>query len=511
MLGTAETVRGGRRGARRCSPAGTPIVLDPVMVAESGAVLLDEPPARRSSRELAPARHGDHAERAGGAGARAGRGRATPTTPRSSRGRCTRSGPRAWSSPAATARRRPTCSSTATTLEPRSPASGIPTARRTARAARTRRRSPPTWRSATRRSRPRGRPSSIAARGGPRRPAGASATGAGPGRRLRPDRAASAPDLAGARARAPALCHNRRPMKFLRMRPGHGEQLIAEGDLEVAEDERAPRRGVPPPARRRACGPPCPRRPRPAAARPRWSALRRDPARHRPRHLLPARRRRRGLRRDVTVALCATAIVVLALLWEIALPYIERRLEQRRARREARTARRAAPATTPAASAAPSSAPASCCKSCVNDEEWAMYRDLGFLRVWGGQAGLPADDRARPARRPVRLPGLPAQADRRLPAADRAAAQRVLRRVPGRDAAVRLAAAARLRRRARQVDGAQGRRAAPDRRGQPAPARPPDRSAAGPARPLAPRPWERERLERRARPATTGRGARRRQ
>ena len=27
-------------------------------------------------------------------------------------------------------------------------------------------------------------------------------------------------------------------MKFLRMRPGHGEQLIAEGDPEVAEQER---------------------------------------------------------------------------------------------------------------------------------------------------------------------------------------------------------------------------------------------------------------------------------
>jgi hypothetical protein len=26
-------------------------------------------------------------------------------------------------------------------------------------------------------------------------------------------------------------------MKFLRMRPGHGEQLIAEGDVEVADDE----------------------------------------------------------------------------------------------------------------------------------------------------------------------------------------------------------------------------------------------------------------------------------
>ena len=22
-------------------------------------------------------------------------------------------------------------------------------------------------------------------------------------------------------------------------------------------------------------------------------------------------------------------------------------------------------------------------RSCVNDEDWAMYRDLGFLRVWG--------------------------------------------------------------------------------------------------------------------------------
>jgi hypothetical protein len=25
-------------------------------------------------------------------------------------------------------------------------------------------------------------------------------------------------------------------MKFLRMRPGHGEELLAEGDVEVAED-----------------------------------------------------------------------------------------------------------------------------------------------------------------------------------------------------------------------------------------------------------------------------------
>ena len=24
-------------------------------------------------------------------------------------------------------------------------------------------------------------------------------------------------------------------------------------------------------------------------------------------------------------------------------------------------------------------------RSCVNDEEWAMYRELGFIRVWGSR------------------------------------------------------------------------------------------------------------------------------
>ncbi len=30
-------------------------------------------------------------------------------------------------------------------------------------------------------------------------------------------------------------------------------------------------------------------------------------------------------------------------------------------------------------------------RSCVNDEEWAMYRELGFLRVWGANSGAPLD------------------------------------------------------------------------------------------------------------------------
>jgi len=33
-------------------------------------------------------------------------------------------------------------------------------------------------------------------------------------------------------------CHNRMTMKLLRMKPGHGEIVLAEGDVEVAEQER---------------------------------------------------------------------------------------------------------------------------------------------------------------------------------------------------------------------------------------------------------------------------------
>ena len=38
-------------------------------------------------------------------------------------------------------------------------------------------------------------------------------------------------------------------------------------------------------------------------------------------------------------------------------------------------------------------------RSCVNDEEWAMYRDLGFIRVWGGMAQAPERPGAEPATR----------------------------------------------------------------------------------------------------------------
>ena len=86
------------------------------------------------------------------------------------------------------------------------------------------------------------------------------------------------------------------------------------------------------------------------------------------------------------VALSATAIVVLALLWEVAMPWIDRRLETRRARRAARRSGDAGAAYDPGRERRAEQRARELLKSCVNEEEWAMYRDLGFLRVWGGQS-----------------------------------------------------------------------------------------------------------------------------
>ena len=85
------------------------------------------------------------------------------------------------------------------------------------------------------------------------------------------------------------------------------------------------------------------------------------------------------------LALCATVIVIVALMWEVCMPRIEEELDKRRARRayvdgvgfdpgrERRAEQRARQLL----------------RSCVNEEEWAMYRDLGFIRVWGRNADGP--------------------------------------------------------------------------------------------------------------------------
>lgn len=87
----------------------------------------------------------------------------------------------------------------------------------------------------------------------------------------------------------------------------------------------------------------------------------------------------------MALALVATGIVILALVWDVGWPTVSEALERHRARRvrvpeldydpgrERRAEHRARELL----------------RSCVNDEEWGMYRDLGFIRVWGSLAGGP--------------------------------------------------------------------------------------------------------------------------
>jgi len=81
----------------------------------------------------------------------------------------------------------------------------------------------------------------------------------------------------------------------------------------------------------------------------------------------------------MVLALSATAIVVIALLWEVAMPRLEETLERHRARRRRVPGIDYDPGRERRAE---QRARALLC-SCVNDEEWDMYRELGFLRVWG--------------------------------------------------------------------------------------------------------------------------------
>jgi hypothetical protein len=86
------------------------------------------------------------------------------------------------------------------------------------------------------------------------------------------------------------------------------------------------------------------------------------------------------------LALAATGIVIVALLWDLALPPVKEAIERQRARR----ARIPAPGYDPGRERRAEQRARQLLRSCVNDEEWAMYRDLGFIRIWGGLAGGPA-------------------------------------------------------------------------------------------------------------------------
>jgi len=90
----------------------------------------------------------------------------------------------------------------------------------------------------------------------------------------------------------------------------------------------------------------------------------------------------------VLLALSATVIVIVALLWEVCWPRVEELWEQRKARRE----RLPLDGYDPGRERRAEQRARALLRSCVNEEEWAMYRDLGFIRVWGGESGAAGDD-----------------------------------------------------------------------------------------------------------------------
>ena len=91
-------------------------------------------------------------------------------------------------------------------------------------------------------------------------------------------------------------------------------------------------------------------------------------------------------------ALICSAIVVVALLWEACFPYAERLWARAKAHREwRRTDGEGIPAYDPGRERRAEQRARELLRSCVNEEEWEMYRDLGFLRVWGGQAAGPEE------------------------------------------------------------------------------------------------------------------------
>jgi hypothetical protein len=79
------------------------------------------------------------------------------------------------------------------------------------------------------------------------------------------------------------------------------------------------------------------------------------------------------------LALSVTAIVIVALLWEVVTPHAREAWSRHRARRH----RPVRPDYDPGRELRAEQRARILLRSCVNEEEWAMYRELGFIRVWG--------------------------------------------------------------------------------------------------------------------------------
>lgn len=97
------------------------------------------------------------------------------------------------------------------------------------------------------------------------------------------------------------------------------------------------------------------------------------------------------------LALGTAAIVLVVLLWELARPSLKRALARGRELWAAHRRGSAPIGYDPGRERRAEQRARALLRSCVTEHDWAMYRDLGFLRVWGG---LGARDGGVPATQP---------------------------------------------------------------------------------------------------------------
>ena len=89
------------------------------------------------------------------------------------------------------------------------------------------------------------------------------------------------------------------------------------------------------------------------------------------------------------LALGATAVVAAVLGWELALPRARAQLPRLKEAAARWRADRRVPEVSydPGRERRAEQRARELLRSCVNEEEWAMYRDLGFLRMWSPRTG----------------------------------------------------------------------------------------------------------------------------
>jgi hypothetical protein len=86
----------------------------------------------------------------------------------------------------------------------------------------------------------------------------------------------------------------------------------------------------------------------------------------------------------VVLALGTAAVVLVVLVWELMRPTLARGLARARAGWAARARGPEPVGYDPGRERRAEQRARALLRSCVDEREWAMYRDLGLLRVWGG-------------------------------------------------------------------------------------------------------------------------------